>query len=414
VQKLYTTIGESFNFLRYLLHRFNQDRCSQSAAALTYMSLFAIVPLMTVMYSVLAALPAFDTVGEQIQGYVFSELIPSGGAEISEYMHQFSSQAKNLTGIGIGLLVITAILMIKNIEKVFNSIWKTRTNRGGVSSFLLYWAVLSLAPFCIGIALAITTYLASLSVFITDLNVIGIGPQLLPLVPSLMGVAACTLIYATVPYCPVPFKHAVIGGITAVGLFVVAKTLFTRLIVGSSYTFIYGAFAAIPLFLLWLYVSWLIILLGAVLVHSLSSYSQTKIRQSGLLIDALSILHLLWEKQGLGQGATEREIMDQPTSGLAGTISEANWHTVEKHFIERQLIQRSEDGKIFLSRDLDKISLWQIFEWLTGSATTYYTETSPGSSKIPWLQHVETQINQMRENQQQKLDINLADLFSQP
>ncbi len=413
MQKVYITVGESINFLRYLLNRFKQDRCAQSAAALTYMSLFAIVPLMTVMYSVLAALPAFDTVGEQIQSYIFSELIPSGGSEISEYMRQFSSQAINLTGVGIGLLVITAILMLKNIENVFNAIWKTRTNRSGVSSFLLYWAVLSLAPFCIGIALAITTYLASLSVFITELDVIGIGPQLLPLVPSLMGVAACILIYATVPYCPVPFKHALTGGITAVALFVAAKTLFTKLIVGSSYTFIYGAFAAIPLFLLWLYVSWQIILLGAVLVHSLSSYSQTKIRRSGLLIDALSILYLLWGKQGQGQGASEREIMDQPASGLKGTISEAHWHTIEKHFIEQQLIQRSENGKIFLSRDLDRISLWQICGWLTDSGAAYYTQISENSCEIPWLQHVESEISELRQHQQQKLDLKLGDLFSQ-
>lgn len=413
MQAVDTAIGESFKFLRYLLNRFIQDRCAQSAAALTYMSLFAIVPLMTVMYSALAALPAFDSVGEQIQSYIFSELIPSGGTEISNYMQQFSSQAKNLTGVGIGLLVITAILMLKNIEKVFNAIWKTRTNRSGVSSFLLYWAVLSLAPFCIGIALAITTYLASLSVFITELDVIGIGPQLLPLVPSLMGVAACTLIYATVPFCPVPFKHALIGGITAVVLFVIAKTLFTRLIVGSSYTFIYGAFAAIPLFLLWLYVSWQIILLGAVLVHSLSSYSLTKTRRSGLLIDALSVLHLLWEKQGQGLGASEREIMDQATSGLTGTISEANWHTIEKHFTQQQLVQRSENGKIFLSRDLDRVSLWQIFDWLTDAGTAYYVEIGDKRGDSPWLQRVETEISQLRDHQQQKLDINLGELFSQ-
>lgn len=403
-------IQQGFSFLRYLQARFRQDRCSQAAAALTYMSLFAIVPLMTVMYSTLTVFTTFDSLEAQIHNYLFSELIPSGGTEISGYMSQFSAQAKNLTGVGIGLLIITAILMLKNIEKVFNGIWKTRSHRSGVSSFLLYWAVLSLAPFCIGIALAITTYLATLSVFFSDLDVIGIGPTLLQLVPSLMGVAACTLIYVAVPNCSVPFSHALLGGLFSILLFILAKMLFTTLIASSSYTFIYGAFAAIPLFLLWLYVSWQIILLGAVLVHSLSSYTQTINRRTGLLIDALAVLHFLWEKHQLGSNTNEREIIRE-----AGTtdekISEHHWQTIELCLCDKQLIQYNENSDIFLSRDLGEISLWQLNHWLTNPELEDYNEASPGDSSDDWLQSVEELMNQIRQQQQEKLQISLGELF---
>ena len=167
-----TILKGAWRRLRYLFSRFSADRCSENAAALTYMSLFALVPLITVSYTMAAAVPAFQGLEEQINAFMYDNLLPDTSTEIQGYLSEFSQQAKNLTGVGIGFLVVTAILMLRNIEKAFNAIWRTQKNRSAVSSFLLYWAVLTLAPLTIGVALGINTYLASFTVIFEDIEMV--------------------------------------------------------------------------------------------------------------------------------------------------------------------------------------------------------------------------------------------------
>jgi membrane protein len=155
------TLSELWRRTQYVLSRFDADRCSENAAALTYMSLFALVPLLTVVYTMASAVPAFQGLETKMQGFMFEHLMPDTNSEIRGYLDDFSQQAKNLTGPGIVFLVVTAVLMLRNIEKAFNHIWRASENRSPVSSFLLYWAVLSLAPVTIGLALALSTYLSS-------------------------------------------------------------------------------------------------------------------------------------------------------------------------------------------------------------------------------------------------------------
>ena len=146
------TLREFWRRLSYFVSRFTADRCSENAAALTYMSLFALVPLLTVLYTMATAIPAFQGAEEQMQAILFEHLMPESSSEIEGYLNDFSAQAKNLTGPGIAFLLVTAILMLRNIEKAFNMIWRTREHRGPLSSFMLYWAVLTLTPITIGVA----------------------------------------------------------------------------------------------------------------------------------------------------------------------------------------------------------------------------------------------------------------------
>ena len=378
------------------------------------------MPLVTVMYSTLAALPAFDSVGSQIQDYIFTQLIPSGGEEISGYIEQFSEQAKSLTGVGIGILILTAILMLKNIEKVFNGIWRTGKNRTGVASFMLYWAVLSLAPFCIGIAIAISTYITSLPIFFSDMDFIGIGPKLLSMVPTIMGVTACTLIYITVPNCTVPFKHALAGGVFTTLLFSVAKNLFTLLISGggSSYTFIYGAFAAIPLFLLWLYISWQIILLGAVFANSLSSFQSEAGKRQPLVIEALAILHTLWTYQKGGRGIPEKRLKKINIHGKASHLPDERWRHIHSCFKQHNLIENNANGELFLCRDLDGITLWQLMRWLNPDLHSELIKPSPSTEAntqidIDWATRAETNLLQHYQIQEDSFDTTIKTLFSE-
>ncbi len=143
-------VRRAWRRMLYLIGRFDADHCLQIAGSLTYLSLFALVPLMTVVYTMASAIPAFQGLEVQLQDFIFENLVPETSIELQTYLSDFSDQAKNLTGFGIAFLVITAILMLRNIEKAFNMIWRARENRSPVSSFLLYWAVLSLAPVALG------------------------------------------------------------------------------------------------------------------------------------------------------------------------------------------------------------------------------------------------------------------------
>ena len=168
---------------------------------------------MTVAYAMLAAIPAFDQVGGQVEEFIFNNFVPSTGAALREHLGEFSDQARQLTGVGVALLMVTALMMLVSIEKAFNNIWRIRQPRRGLSSFLLYWAVLSLGPLLLGSGFVVSTYLASMS-FLREGVVLAFAWQLvLYWLPLLLSVAAFTLLFVAVPNTRVPLKHGVIGGL---------------------------------------------------------------------------------------------------------------------------------------------------------------------------------------------------------
>jgi membrane protein len=395
-------------WLRYLWRRFSDDECTRSAAALTYMSLFALVPLMTVMYAVLSAIPASQGVGEQVQDFLFNNLIPSAGAEVETYLGEFSRQARNLTGFGVGILVVTSVLMLRNIESTFNTIWRTHKNRSPVASFLLYWAVLSLGPMFMGLALVISTYLVSVKVFFDEFDSIGIGGMLLTWAPVFLTAAAFSLIYAAVPNCRVPFRHALIGGVLTALIFNLARGVFTRAVMGSSITVIYGAFAAFPLFLLWLFLSWNIVLGGAILVHSLSAYQHEAAGRSPLLLKALGVLHRLWHCQQSGDSISETELLDRRNPDTRGLDSDS-WNELRELFLRQKLLQIDEKGRYLLARDLHQLSYWQLKEWVNGEIPL---EQLPVGDGEDWRERALRLLQDQRQQQRETMQISLAELFN--
>ncbi len=391
--------------VQYLLSRFVTDRCTDNAAALTYMSLFALVPLLTLVYTMASAVPAFQGLEGEIESFLFENLMPDTGLEMQQYLSDFSSQAKNLTGFGIAMLVATAILMLRNIEAAFNRIWRTRGNRSAVGSFLLYWAVLSLAPLTIGLALGINTYLASFSMLFQDVEA-AVGLKLAPLALYTLGF---TLLYVAVPNCRVPFRHALVGGLVAALAFNLARFLFTRLVVGSSYTFIYGAFAAVPLFLLWIYLSWNLVLVGGILVHSLSAYQSKEQAQRPTVLKGLDVLYLFWVRQRGGRAVREFEIYSGKHEALSGVDSET-WSKLRDLFINKRLITENARGHFLLCRDLHKVSFWQLKEWIN-QERSLAEETR--EDRMPWQQKAYQLLQVQRDQQRETLQISLAELFEE-
>lgn len=403
------SFAELWRRVQYLLSRFNADRCSENAAALTYMSLFALVPLLTVLYTMASAVPAFQGLETKMQTFMFENLMPQTSSEIAGYLEDFSRQAKNLTGPGIVFLVVTAVLMLRNIENALNQIWRASENRSPVSSFMLYWAVLSLAPVMIGLALGLSTYLSSFADALQGYDVIGIQALLLKLAPLLLTTAGFTLVYVAVPNCRVPFKHTLIGGFVAACAFHTARWGFTKLVVGSNYSIIYGAFAAVPLFLLWIYLSWNIVLMGGILVHSMSAYQSEEQASRPMVLKALDVLYLFWQKQKTGQPVGELELLNRRHEVTRGLDSDS-WRALRDLFMQKKLITLNDKGQYLLSRDLHTISFWQLKEWVN-SEQSLDAEEAPG--RQAWQQQAYRLLQEQRLQQRSSLDIDLVSLYSQ-
>jgi membrane protein len=392
---------------RYLLQRYQDDRCSEIAAALVYMSLFALVPLLTLIYAISTAVPTATDLQAQLQQFLIDNLLPEASQDVADYLASFSEQAKNLTGIGIAILVTTAVLMLRNVESAFNNIWRNSKNRSVVSSLLLYWAVLSLAPILIGLGIGVKAYLFSAAHAVEGIDVLGVSSALLSMLPFSLGILGVTALYMAVPNCAVPFRHAIFGGLFVAVTFTAAKTLFTAAISNSSYALVYGAFAAVPIFLLWLYISWTIILLGAIVVHGQASYQTAAQAGRPILLKALDVLYLLWRAQLKGQTLRELEIL-RDREVICDGLDSDSWRHIRDLFIANNLVTQTLQGHYILSRDLHHIKLIEIKALINQELTV----PPMAESSKPWQIRATELLSQQRLMQSEILSTSLEDLFT--
>ena len=392
--------------LRYLLKRFVEDRLNASAAALTFVSLFALVPLLTVTLSIASALPAAGNIEGKLNEFLLQFLLPESSTQVVQYLSTFISQARSLTAFGVIILLVSAILMLRNVEKALNDIWRNRANRKPLASFLLYWAVLSLGPAAIGFGLGIRAYLFAATNDWGGLHLFGLGSLLISLLPFVISAIGLTCLYAVVPNCQVPLRHALIGGVFAAITFTIARMLFTAIMAKSSYTLVYGAFAAVPLFLLWIYVTWIIVLIGAVLAHSLSAYQTEEQAQTPTLMKALDILFLFWRAQKEGRGIAELEIL-RANDVLRGGIDADSWRSIRDTFSSAQLLKRLDRGHYLLSRDLHDFTLAELAELLRAEPSYLLAEQA-----MPWQKTAAALLQNNVDQESSRLATPLAELFT--
>jgi len=402
-------IQNAIKGMGYLLRRYQEDRCSEIAAALVYMSLFALVPLLTVVYAIGSAVPTATDLQAQLQSFLVDNLLPEASQEVANYLSSFSQQAKSLTGVGIAILAATAVLMLRNVERAFNNIWRNRKNRGAVSSFLLYWAVLSLAPLLMGLGIGIQAYLFAAAHAVEGIDVLGVSTALLSALPFGLSVLGITALYMAVPNCAVPFRHALIGGLFVAIAFAVAKSLFTAVIANSSYALVYGAFAAVPIFLLWLYITWTIVLLGAVLVHSQSAYQTAAQARRPMLLKALDVLFLLWRAQKPGSPMGELAILGNRDVIPDGLDSDS-WRKIRDALMGAHLITQNMQGHYLLSRDLHHVTFIEIKALINQELPV----PDPARDALAWQIRAGDMLGEQRSAQNDLLNISLAELFSTP
>ncbi len=358
--KLTADYRQIVSFARFVVRRFLADNCRQNAMVLTYTTLFAVVPVMTVTFAILSAIPSLQHVSTDIQAFIFSHFIPSTGMEVQAKLQEFSEQARGLTVIGIGMLFVTAIMLLVTIERSFNQIWKVREARKGVISFLRYWAVLSLGPLLLGAGFAISSYLTSLRLFSEAASAVGgviPGLQLLPFITTAL---AFSLLYITVPNCKVPLKAGFAGGLFAAFLFEMAKAAFGLFVTRfSSYTLVYGAFAAFPVFLIWMYLSWMIILFGVEVTRGLAVFRHTGMVSRHPVLALLDVLQLFWRKQQHGASVSDVEAM-----AILGKQEVEIWFDFVDLLTRERIIHRTDTGSYVLTRNLEHINFADFYRGL--------------------------------------------------
>lgn len=350
----------TWNFTRFVARHFLSDNCRQHAMVLTYTTLFAVVPIMTVTFAILSAIPSMQHVSIDIQNFVFRHFIPSTGIMVQQRLQEFSTQASHLTVVGIGMLFATALMMLVTIEESFNHIWMVRHERKGIVSFLRYWAVLSLGPLLLGAGFAISSYVASLQIFSSAASAVSGVIPVMRLVTFVFTALAFTLLYVAVPNCKVPFKAGVVGGFFAAFLFEMAKHGFGIFVSSfSSYQLVYGAFAALPVFLIWIYLSWCIILLGVEVSRALAIYrDDSKVHRHPVLA-LLDVLQLLWRRQQQGASVSDIDAM-----AVLGQEEVEIWFDFARILQEQRIIHRTDTGAYVLSRNLETIDFYDFYRQL--------------------------------------------------
>lgn len=260
------------SFFHYLFRRIKQEQLQVVAGYLSYVSLMSLVPLMVVALSVATAFPIFADIHNSVEQFVYNNFVPTASDVVQQYLSAFVENASKMSAVAISFLFVAALLLISSIDKTFNNIWQVTKKRRVITSFSMYWMILTLGPILVGASIAITSYIVSLVTLGVD-DSFGITNMFFRMLPLLSSMAAFILLYMLVPNKTVPFKYAFSGALVAAILFEFAKKIFAEYLTAfPSYQAIYGALAIVPILFLWVYLSWLIVLGGALITVSLQEY----------------------------------------------------------------------------------------------------------------------------------------------
>jgi membrane protein len=282
-----------------LRERFREDRLGLTASSLTFTTLTAMVPFFTVALAVFTAFPMFSEVQRVLQKWLIDSLIPDDIArQVVGYLTQFAGQASKLGVAGLAVLLVTAIAMILTIDRTLNNIWRVRRPRPLAQRVLIYWAAITLGPLLLGGSLTLTSYVISAS-----RGFVGAMPGglrlLLDSIEFFLLAGGMAAMYHYVPNTQVKWSHAWAGGLfVSAGIEFAKKLLALYLTAVPTYSMVYGAFATLPILLVWIYAAWIIVLLGAVIAAYLPSLLSGVRRRGGghgwqfqLAVEVLQQLH---------------------------------------------------------------------------------------------------------------------------
>lgn len=393
-----------FDFIAWLRTRLSEDRLLEVSGSLTFTTLLALVPVVTVALMVFAAFPAFADFWSVIRSFILANLVPASAARVmGTYVEQFAENAGRLTTLGLVVLSVAAIMMMYTIERTFNRIWRVRRARPLIARFLTYWAVLTVGPLLVGASLSLTSWLVAQSA-----GAFGAGGStdrvLLKGLPWALTCVALAFVYRTVPNRRVQAVDAMLGGALAGTLFEGMKALFgiyVRQV--PTLKLVYGTFASFPIFLTWIYVSWLVVLIGAELAAALPYLRDGSVRvrrwPGSIFLDVVRMLERLHTAHVAGRPVTAASLRKT----LRISFDECEL-LLERLRVLGWVAPTSKEGWV-LARSADSITLAEVY------ANFVFSVDNDAQSAETDL---ERRIVSMASQPMRSMDVSLQSLFDLP
>jgi membrane protein len=381
-------------FARFVWGRFWADDCFEAAAALSYTTLFALVPLSAVALGVIASFAEFAAWSERITDFVFSNFVPAAARVVQSYLTQFAANAYQLTTVGVIALVVSALLLMSGIEETFNRIFRASARRNRIARFVVYWTVLTLGPVLVTASLGLTSYLFALPVIDEAERAYHLSERLLRWLPVVVTWVALWLAYTVIPATIVRLRHAAVGATIGTVLFELAKRGFAEYLARTSYEQVFGALAVVPIFLLWMYLLWLIVLLGASIASAVGAFRFDRARPGvGPGLEFAGLLRVLRRVAAASRAGAPLSrpalARDEPT------LTDQQIDRFLEQLRSVKLVGRSELGDLVLLREPDDVALSELFfvgghrfprpdevAWLRRSAV------DDDGPLLDWLEHV--------------------------
>jgi membrane protein len=345
----------------FLWQRFGDDRCPQSAGALAFTTLISLVPVTAAILGVLSSFPVFARWQADLTTFVFNNFVPAAGSTVQSYLTEFANNASQATAIGVVVLLASAISLMTSIEDAFNRIWRVATARSAASRFLMYWTALSLGPLLLVAALALSSYLFALPLVAGYEAQLGLKARLLNLLPFLIVWVALFASYLIIPNRNVRARDAAVGSLLAALLFEAAKRGFAFYLGQvTSYEQVYGALAVIPVFMLWIYLSWLVVLLGASVCAAISAFEyrglHERLAPGHEFTGLLCVVNHFVDAQRAGQGLHTEDLRRRERFLTDDLLQR---YLSDLHLAG--MVRRTDHGEWVLARSLDSVTLFDLY-----------------------------------------------------
>lgn len=395
----------------YVEKRFRADGAFNMASSLSYSSLLSLVPLLAIGLAILAAFPVFDQVRDELQANVFRAVVPEVGEQVQRYVGAYVKNAGKLTAAGVVGLATSAIMVLVAIESSLNRIFRVATARTTISRVLVYWTALTLGPLLLGASFSISAWLYAASDIASQARLGGITRLLTHIAPTGLLMLTFGLMYLAVPNRRVQVADAMTGGVAAGIAFAVLRWVFSLYVVNAkSYQSIYGAVALVPIFLFWMYVSWMVVLFGAELAAALPEWRLARHDLGGhlpprrRLAIALTVLAaLLDESRRAGKGRSRVQLLQ-----VVGE-AEREFLAVLECLCRDGYAVRTAAGRYVLGRDLTAVTLADVVHLLGLGLGPREAE----DCVQPWMRRIASRLAEAAQAEAEALDLPLRAILEE-
>ncbi len=406
-------VAAEFGFARAAIARFREERGLVIAASLSYTSLLALVPLIAISLSILSAFPVFQDVKGKLVAQGLGYVAPHAGGEVQTYLDQFVSNTSNLTALGIVWLAVTAIMLLSTIESGFNAIWRVDSPRSLMMRLVAYWTTLTLGPLLLGAGLSISTVIfaaGNVPTFGLDIGIpLGGAVRVVPLIFAAVGL---TVFYLALPHRRIEWRHALLGGLIAALLFEGLKVIFGLYLsrVGTFQS-VYGSLSALPVFLIWMYLGWAVVLFGAAIAAARPEWLAARaseehggpLTSARCLLRALQVIDLL-HTTGQAGGTANNDMLLAAASGDGDALA-----MLMMRLHNTGYIARTDADTAVLIRDLDDFSLHDLYTALGFAIDTFDPDSA---SDTPWASDLAALLARADDAGRDVLSQSIRDLLS--